>query len=85
MKDLTRKIDHSPGIELSIPTDFPTLPGAVAQTLASIAIDVARNALHHANAKHIRIALSGCTGQITLSVTDDGVGFIFANNLLDLI
>lgn len=84
-EDLTRKIDHSPGIELSIPTDFPTLPGAVAQTLAYIAIEAARNALHHANAKHIRIALAVCSGQIILSVTDDGVGFVFANDLLALI
>jgi signal transduction histidine kinase len=43
--------------------------------LYRIAQEAVHNAIHHGHARRIRMGLSGQSGQLALTVVDDGVGF----------
>jgi signal transduction histidine kinase len=53
----------------------PTLPGAVAEALYFVAVEAAHNAVKHADAQEVRLALSRVRGDAVLTVTDRGRGF----------
>jgi len=59
--------------------DSKTLPGRFDPTLETACFRIAQeaftNALRHARAQHISLAVSVADGRLRLTVTDDGVGF----------
>ncbi|MBV9279368.1 MAG: sensor histidine kinase, partial [Chloroflexi bacterium] len=53
----------------------PDLPLPAKEALYRIAQEALHNAVKHARARHIRLALSRAEGEIALEVRDDGTGF----------
>ncbi|MBU2667964.1 ATP-binding protein [Actinoplanes bogorensis] len=67
-----------PASALVITTSVPVLPGlpaAVAPVLLSVAGELLRNAIRHASATAVHIAVTAAAGRIRLTVADDGIGF----------
>jgi signal transduction histidine kinase len=60
---------------LALPEPLAELPGHIAYTLLRIAQEAVTNALKHARASHIGIALTKEPRSITLSIQDDGISF----------
>jgi signal transduction histidine kinase len=54
---------------------LPAMPAAVEETVLRVAEEALHNALRHAGARTVRVALAGSGGRLTLTVTDDGTGF----------
>jgi signal transduction histidine kinase len=55
---------------------------AAATALFRIGQEAIANAMRHADPKHLTIAVSYATASVTLSVTDDGCGFVESGDLL---
>jgi signal transduction histidine kinase len=68
--------DEFPVIVSSHGTPRPLSP-VVADTLYRVGREAIANALRHARARSIRVQLSYRSRDVVLSVTDDGVGFVF--------
>ncbi|WP_369930584.1 ATP-binding protein [Xanthomonas sp. NCPPB 2632] len=64
-----------PRIDLSVPPDAATLSGEVALCVYRIAQEGLRNALDHAGASRVTIAVAICADHATLHIADDGHGF----------
>jgi signal transduction histidine kinase len=64
-----------PEISLTLDGEERRLPPEVELALYRIAQEGLNNALHHAQAHHIQLALAFAPAQVTLSVRDDGQGF----------
>lgn len=60
-------------LEADIPPKVPALSPTLEQCLYRIAQEAVSNAVHHANARHLRIALQ-VSDKVTLCVADDGRG-----------
>ena len=59
-----------------------SIPAPVAAVLLRIGQEAIANAVRHANASCLEIALAYTRDAVTLSVQDDGVGFVKSGNLL---
>lgn len=64
-----------PEIILSVPPETATLPGEVALCFYRVVQEALRNALRHAEATRVDIAVAVSDGQAVLRITDDGRGF----------
>jgi len=62
-------------LQLTLPGALPPLSPTVEQTLYRIAQEALANALHHANAQTLTVALTVEGGRLSLRIQDDGVGF----------
>ncbi|HEU5433062.1 MAG TPA: ATP-binding protein, partial [Thermomicrobiales bacterium] len=62
-------------ITLDLAPAAATLPPPLALTLFRVAQEAIRNALRHADARHIRVELQCDATEVTLRVADDGIGF----------
>ncbi|MCB0187000.1 MAG: sensor histidine kinase, partial [Caldilineaceae bacterium] len=72
-------VEKRAGVEATLVVNDPqglgALPTAVEETLYRIAQEALNNALKHANATAVTVALSASASGITLQIHDDGVGF----------
>jgi len=64
-----------PDIHLELPEHDMQLPKSVALCLFRVAQEALRNALKHANARHISLYLCSSMSEVMLRVSDDGCGF----------
>jgi signal transduction histidine kinase len=71
--DVLRRVSGR-AIELRV-SDVPRLSSGSAAQVFRIAQEALGNALRHAEAEHIRVALGNGSGRFMLSVADDGCGF----------
>jgi signal transduction histidine kinase len=62
------------GLELAL-DETAAAPPEIEYQLLRIAQEAIANAVHHAEADHLRVRLKAADGGLTLSVTDDGRGF----------
>lgn len=61
--------------QLDVPEHLPPLGASLAHQVLHLAKEGVTNALKHADAATIRIALGGGGGDIVLEIEDDGIGF----------
>jgi signal transduction histidine kinase len=67
---------HDAAVTLAAPPDLPALTGQAEETLLRVAEEALHNALRHAGASAVRVSLAVAADRtVTLTVTDDGVGF----------
>lgn len=71
--DVLRRV-HSSEISLRV-TGVPKLPAAVEAEVFRIAQEALHNALRHSHAQRLALSLREREGGVTLTVSDDGVGF----------
>jgi signal transduction histidine kinase len=64
-----------PRVELAVAPDPPPLPPSVVHHLRMIAAESVTNAIKHAKASRIFISVDHTAEKMTLSVTDNGIGF----------
>jgi signal transduction histidine kinase len=69
-------------ITASLAGDPRPLRPAVSTALLRIGQEAIANAIRHADPTHLRIALLYDENRVTLSVTDDGIGFVESGDLL---
>lgn len=62
-------------IDVTGPADRPVLDPAVEEHLYRLTLEALNNAVKHARASRITVAIAAATGSLRLVVTDDGVGF----------
>lgn len=62
-------------IELTLPSEEPTVPDTVALSLFRITQEAMNNAVQHGDANQIQVRFQWEDGQVSLDVIDDGVGF----------
>jgi two-component system, LuxR family, sensor kinase FixL len=76
LEDMAAKTEKLTHVSCRTEGGIPVLirDGTVAVHLYRIAQEAVANAVKHARARHIVIKLSEKSGQVTLSVTDDGLG-----------
>ncbi len=77
LRDLARRTSHSFGVRLVVDAEGQAsseVKGPAALQLYRIAQEALLNAVEHGKAKHVRIHLAAGGGDITLTVSDDGVG-----------
>ena len=79
--DLLRRAD-GPELVLEV-TGEASLPVEMEHDLLRIAQEAVRNAIEHAEAQRVAVALAMEDGQATLSITDDGLGFDQAATPMD--
>ncbi len=75
---------NMPKIELNMDQVSTTLPQPVATCLFRVGQEALRNALKHAQARHITLNLRLLPGEVALSVRDDGCGFRVPARLSEL-
>ncbi len=75
---------NMPKIELNMDQVGTTLPQPVATCLFRVGQEALRNALKHAQARHITLNLRLLPGEVALSVRDDGRGFRVPARLSEL-
>ncbi len=64
-----------PDVSLSVPPEVAALPGEVALCFYRVAQEALRNALRHAEASRVDIAVAVSDRQAVLRIADDGQGF----------
>ncbi len=76
LENLVQRIRDPSSIECSFedPDAVLVTDSIVATHLCKIAQEALHNAVRHAHARHVHVALRGSDGSLTLTVTDDGVG-----------
>ena len=62
-------------LELHLPEQDLLLSPDVEQCIFRVAQEALENAVHHANARHLMVSLADHSGEVTLKVRDDGIGF----------
>lgn len=67
--------EGGPRLHWQLATDLPALPGPVVHHLRMITQEALTNALKHAHATNIRITATRESGQLHLTIQDDGQGF----------
>jgi len=77
LPEIARQITAGTGIELRCTVQRPlcSLPEAVEANLLRIGQECLSNAVHHAQPKHIDLALNHELGIVLLRIADDGAGF----------
>jgi signal transduction histidine kinase len=77
LKDLSDKISETTGINCKMTSsgDLPNIGGNTATHLYRIAQESVNNATRHGKAKRIVLQLAANEASLTLSVTDNGIGF----------
>jgi signal transduction histidine kinase len=73
-------------IQLELPADtaLRSLPGEVAVNLYRIAQEALSNVAHHAAARQVTLSLAWEAGRLTLTIRDDGQGFVLPEKPHDL-
>lgn len=66
---------HRAAVSLDAAAELPKLPERTEETLLRVAEEALHNALRHASAGVVRVALRASDGEVALTVTDDGDGF----------
>ncbi|GAB3956761.1 two-component system sensor histidine kinase [Micromonospora vulcania] len=66
-------LGHRPSLELHGPVDS-AVPDAVRPDLTAVLREALSNAVRHAQATHVDVTVRVDAGQVTVTVTDDGVG-----------
>ncbi|MCM0677407.1 GAF domain-containing protein [Micromonospora phytophila] len=66
-------LGHRPTLELTGPVDS-AVPDAVRPDLTAVLREALSNAVRHARAHHVAVAVRVDAGQVSVTVTDDGVG-----------
>ncbi|MEU5911575.1 GAF domain-containing sensor histidine kinase [Micromonospora sp. NPDC047527] len=66
-------LGHRPHLELSGPVDS-AVPDAIRPDLTAVLREALSNAVRHAQATQVAVAVRVADGQVTLTVTDNGVG-----------
>lgn len=65
-----------PSIQCSVSVEFAAQPGSTVETiLYRVAQEALTNIAKHAEAKHVTVRLAESEGELTLEVSDDGLGF----------
>lgn len=59
-----------------LPRHLPQFSSEAEQCIYRVAQEATSNVVHHANARHLDLWLSQSDGWVTLTVHDDGIGFI---------
>jgi two-component system, NarL family, sensor histidine kinase UhpB len=74
LAERTRRLQ--PGVEIQLQVDLgpANLPAELALTLYRAAQEGITNALRHGEARHLRLEVRGTTGEVLLSLVDDGHG-----------
>ena len=72
--ELTRASGGVPTVSVAVPAD-PELPPATHALLISVVTELLRNAVRHAGARHVEVAVDLGPGTVTATVSDDGVGW----------
>ncbi len=82
LRGLVRRSQAGSGVrfDLAMPENLPELPARLSHALLHLAQEGVTNALKHAGAAVIRIALSITDGKAVLEIADDGKGFDPARN-----
>lgn len=76
LEGLARQTRETTGLEARVTSDVrATLRPDVASALYRVAQEAVRNAVRHAGARAIRLAVSAGGDTATLTITDDGAGF----------
>ena len=84
LQESAKKMAEGGTVEISslIAGDPRPLRPPAASALLRIGQEAIANAIRHADPSHLRIALSYDDDRVTLSVTDDGIGFVESGDLL---
>ncbi len=72
--------DSGPSVKLSIKGTYRPVSRGVEQQFLRIAQEAVTNAVRHARARHVHVTLRYDASVLHLQVTDDGVGFLDAQN-----
>jgi signal transduction histidine kinase len=76
LEGLARQTRETTGLEARVTSDVrTTLRPDVASALYRVAQEAVRNAVRHAGARTIRLAVTGDASAATLTIVDDGAGF----------
>jgi two-component system, NarL family, sensor histidine kinase LiaS len=77
IRHLLSQIEHSAALSCSLvcPAAWQRLPADVEDHMFRILQEAANNAVRHARARWLKVELSQATGEATVLVADDGVGF----------
>ena len=76
VRGLQRDLSSRSDVSISVDHDeLPPLNPDVTLCLFRVTQEALQNAVKHASAQEVRVALRCSDGQLTLSVTDDGIGF----------
>ena len=80
LRKLARESSSGTGIDVDVsaPGDAANLPRSVAGVLYRVAEESVRNAVRHADPRHVRITLSVAKDAARLEVLDDGRGFDYS-------
>jgi signal transduction histidine kinase len=62
-------------LDLKLPDELPALTQAEEQCVYRVAQEALSNVTRHARASHVRVALQHTSGQLTLTIADNGKGF----------
>lgn len=84
LEESAKKMAEGGAVEInsSIAGDPRPLRPSAAGALLRIGQEAIANAIRHADPSHLRIALSYDDDRVTLSITDDGIGFVESGDLL---
>ncbi len=85
LADTTKRLTSDTGVEAVVDVTGPLqpLPISVETNLLRIGQEAVNNAVRHAQATHIRVALNFDTHSVQLSISDNGRGFDTADQIAD--
>jgi signal transduction histidine kinase len=66
-------------LDLDLPRDIEGLPQGVEQSFYRIGVEAVENASRHAQARSVRVRLTGNGRELTMEIDDDGIGFAYAD------
>lgn len=72
--ELTRPTGGVPAVSIDVPADLELAP-ATRALLVSVVAELLRNAVRHAGAENVRVAVDPGPGTVTATVSDDGRGW----------
>ncbi len=81
---VSRPLSFAPSIVLSGPLDSQVTPDLAGQLLAVVTEGVS-NAVRHAEANHIDVAVSADGGALSVTVNDDGIGILSPHGMSGLV
>lgn len=76
LRERLKTVEHRAGIAGEVvASGVESIPVAIEETFYRIALEALNNALRHAQAERIDIALAAAGGELTMTITDNGIGF----------